>query len=206
MKKVAVLLDGGHVLNELHGPVGGKPPSANDVERFAHKCYDPTHEDLFRIYYYDSPPFKGRAKNPATGVYEDFSTKPEYASRMRFYSLLAAKDSFAFRAGSLKCQGFKVRPRAVSDYFQQGRAISGADLRPNFRQKGVDIKIGLDISWLSSKKIVERIILCTNDSDFIPAMKFARREGVQIVIASLKANLRAELKEHCDEFRQITFP
>ncbi|MBU2550749.1 MAG: NYN domain-containing protein [Proteobacteria bacterium] len=206
MKKVAVLLDGGHVLHELHRLLGFRQPTANEVERFAHKCYDQDKEDLFRVYYYDCPPFDGSAKNPATGVEEDFSTRPEFASRTRFYALLAAKDAFAFRAGSLKCQGYSVRPRAIAAYFQQGRAIAADDLRPNLRQKGVDIKIGLDISWLASKRIVDRIILCTNDSDFIPAMKFARREGVQIVIASFKPGLRAEMKEHCDEFRVIEFP
>jgi uncharacterized LabA/DUF88 family protein len=206
MKKVAVLLDGGHVLSELHKLVGHRQPTADEVEGFARKCYDPLKEDLFRIYYYDCPPFDGKAKNPATGVHEDFKTKPEYAARTRFYSQLASKDAFAFRAGSLKCQGYRIRPRAVSDYFQQGKSIVETDLQPNLRQKGVDIKIGLDISWLASKKIVDRIILCTNDSDFIPAMKFARREGVQVVIATLALHLRAELREHCDECRRVVFP
>ena len=206
MKKVAVLLDGGYVLHELHRLLGFRQPTADEVEQFAHKCYDSNKEDLFRIYYYDCLPFDGRAKNPATGLYVDFSTQPEFAPRKRFYSLLAAKDAFAFRAGNLKCQGYSVRPRAVSAYFQQGQTITAADLRPNLRQKGVDIKIGLDISWLASKKIVDRIILCTDDSDFIPAMKFARREGVQVAMATFKPNLRAELREHCDECRRITFP
>ncbi|MFH1137166.1 MAG: NYN domain-containing protein [Pseudomonadota bacterium] len=206
MKKVAVLLDGGHVLHELHGRLGFRQPTVDEMEQFAHKCYDPQKEDLFRIYYYDCPPFDGKAKNPATGVYQDFSTQPEFAARSRFYTLLATRDAFAFRAGNLKCQGFSVRPRAVSAYFQSGRAIIPEDLRPNLRQKGVDIKIGLDISWLSSKKIVDRIILCTDDSDFIPAMKFARREGVQVVIATIKPYLRAEMKEHCDEHRIVAYP
>ena len=72
---------------------------------------------------------------------------------------------------------------------------------PSLQQKGVDIKIGLDIAWLSIKKVVDRIILFTGDTDFIPAMKFARREGTQVVIASFNEKIKAELKEHADGLR-----
>ena len=33
------------------------------------------------------------------------------------------------------------------------------------------MKMGLDIAWLASKRIADRIILVTADSDFVPAMK-----------------------------------
>jgi uncharacterized LabA/DUF88 family protein len=36
-------------------------------------------------------------------------------------------------------------------------------------QKGVDIKFGLDIASLAYKRLVERVVLITGDSDFIPA-------------------------------------
>ncbi|MDT5157346.1 MAG: hypothetical protein QOH51_1703 [Acidobacteriota bacterium] len=47
------------------------------------------------------------------------------------------------------------------------------------------MKIGLDVAWLASKSIVEKIILVMADSDLIPAMKFARREGVQVVLVTM---------------------
>jgi uncharacterized LabA/DUF88 family protein len=58
-------------------------------------------------------------------------------------------------------------------------------IEPNIRQKGVDMRIGLDIASLTLKKQVQVIVLVTADSDFIPAMKFARREGAQLVIDSV---------------------
>jgi len=39
------------------------------------------------------------------------------------------------------------------------------------------MKIGLDAAWLASKRIVDRIILVTADSDFIPAMSL---HGVRV--------------------------
>jgi uncharacterized LabA/DUF88 family protein len=55
--------------------------------------------------------------------------------------------------------------------------ISAADFQPTIRQKGVDMRIGLDIASLTLKKHADAIVLVTADSDFIPAMKFARRAG-----------------------------
>lgn len=39
------------------------------------------------------------------------------------------------------------------------------------KQKGVDMRIGIDISSLAFKKQVDRIILISGDSDFVPAAK-----------------------------------
>ena len=55
--------------------------------------------------------------------------------------------------------------------------VKSGDLKPNIQQKGVDLRIGLDIAALALKHQVEIIVLVTGDSDFIPALKFARREG-----------------------------
>jgi len=52
-----------------------------------------------------------------------------------------------------------------------------------------------------SVTIVERIILVTADSDFIPAMKLARREGVQVALASLANAAKPELLHHADFYR-----
>lgn len=69
------------------------------------------------------------------------------------------------------------------------------------------MKIGLDVAWLASKSIIERIILVTADSDFVPAMKFARREGVQVILITLgHLSVKTELKEHADELRSVIFP
>ena len=49
-------------------------------------------------------------------------------------------------------------------------------------QKGVDMKIGLDIASLSYKKLVDQIVLISGDSDFVPAAKLARLEGIDFTL------------------------
>ena len=69
---------------------------------------------------------------------------------------------------------------------------------PDVHQKGVDMRIGLDIASLTLKKHVEIIVLVTGDSDFVPAMKFARREGAQLFLVPLGSRVTDDVREHCD--------
>lgn len=116
-------------------------------------------------------------------------------------------DNIAFRSGELSFDGWVISKIATKDILKTNRAFIDDDFTPDIKQKGVDIKIGLDVAWLSSKSIVERIVLVTADSDFVPSMKFARREGVQVILVTMGHMLvKNELKEHTDELRTVTFP
>ena len=180
-----------------------RPIKADDIEAVARSSYRETDEDLFRIYFYDCPPFTGRAKHPITERLVDFSTEPQYGQRLTLYEQISLKNCFAFRKGQLKFRSWTMKNRQLKRILRESPPTSDWRLVPDFKQKGVDIKIGLDISWLASKRIVDRIILFTGDTDFIPAMKFARREGVQVVVAAFVDSIPAVLKEHADEFRLV---
>lgn len=120
---------------------------------------------------------------------------------------LSLKDDVAFRAGELSFDGWAVRQRATEEILRTGRALAADDVAPDLKQKRVDMKIGLDVAWLASKRIVDRIVLVTADSDFVPAMKFARREGVQVVLVTLEHEMiKADLLIHADEVRAVVFP
>ena len=60
------------------------------------------------------------------------------------------------------------------------------------------MRIGLDIASLTLKKQVQVIVLVTADSDFIPAMKFARREGAQLFLITLGHGIKDGMREHAD--------
>ena len=81
---------------------------------------------------------------------------------------------------------------------ENARPIEARDLVPDIKQKGVDLRIGLDIARLSLNRIVDTIVVVTGDSDIVPAFKFARREGVRIYLDHLGHGVRRELKAHCD--------
>lgn len=66
------------------------------------------------------------------------------------------------------------------------------------QQKGVDMRIGTDIASLAYKKQVDQIILIAGDSDFVPAAKLARREGIDFILDPMWADIKDELFEHID--------
>lgn len=76
--------------------------------------------------------------------------------------------------------------------------IQESNLVLNMRQKGVDMKIGLDIASLAYKKLVDQIVLISGDSDFVPAAKLARREGIDFVLDPMGSDIRDDLFEHID--------
>lgn len=81
--------------------------------------------------------------------------------------------------------------------------ISIKDLTENdvvydLMQKMVDIKIGLDIASMSLKKLVDQIILISGDSDFVPAAKLARREGIDFILDPMWNPIKPDLFEHID--------
>ena len=60
------------------------------------------------------------------------------------------------------------------------------------------MRIGLDIAALTLKKIAQIIVLVSGDSDFVPAMKFARREGAQLYLVTLGHGVRDSMLDHAD--------
>jgi len=66
------------------------------------------------------------------------------------------------------------------------------------QQKGVGMKIGLDLAWIALKRIVDAIVLIAGDADFVPALKFARKEGLRVYLETLGHSVRRELKAHAD--------
>ncbi len=185
--QVAFLIDGGFYEKKFEGIVG-RPPEAPEVRTTCDASLgwdDLRGDSLFRIYYYDCFPFDGTARNPISGEKKDFTTTSIYKRKNAYLRNLKLQPRVAFRSGSLSNDGWKIPSRnlkRIIKKLEEGKKLSADDLVINLRQKKVDIKIGLDIAWLSSKRIVEKIVLVTGDSDLVPAMKFARREGIMVYL------------------------
>jgi uncharacterized LabA/DUF88 family protein len=69
---------------------------------------------------------------------------------------------------------------------------------PNLKQKGADIKIELDVTWISFNHIARNIVIIAADSDFVPALKTARRNGVFVHLFTLGHPVKKELLENAD--------
>lgn len=50
-----------------------------------------------------------------------------------------------------------------------------------FREKGVDVRIAVDLVSLACDKELDTAVLCSSDSDLQPAIKEVRRRGVEVV-------------------------
>ncbi len=201
-KRVAVLLDLGFVFHALHRLLGGRRPTAHEIQSLGHRCVA-SDEALFRLYCYHCRPLGRTERHPLSGERIDFSASATFREMHALLRDLERLDTVAFREGTIAFTGWMLRPSSLARLTQPGATIEPADIQPDIRQKQVDMKIGLDVAWLASRRIVDRLILVTADRDFIPAMKFARREGVQVVIAPLGRTPHRELAIHADAVRTV---
>jgi uncharacterized LabA/DUF88 family protein len=80
----------------------------------------------------------------------------------------------------------------------QARPLQEDDVELHLEQKGVDLRLGLDIARLALRQLVDTLVVVTGDSDMIPAFKFARREGLRVLLDHLGGPIRRELRAHAD--------
>jgi uncharacterized LabA/DUF88 family protein len=205
MKKTAVLIDAGFLRTFLPTTVGYEA-LADIIEAFARACVSVAEgEEIHRILYYDCAPYDADGhRNPHP---LDSTRQPTSLGYRNFYnsvlSLLKSKPYFAVRLGEVSFDGWALSEKATNDVLAHARAIIAEDFHPVLRQKGVDLRIGLDVALMAKDRLIDRIVVVSGDSDIVPAMKVARREGVQVVLTSLNHNIKASLREHADLYRNV---
>ena len=188
-----MFIDGGH-LRVLSRQAGFRY-EPDHIEAVAHACVAGD-ETLLRILYYDCAPYRGSPKLPVSGKPAEFRGSDEWLR------VLAAKPQFAVRLGTLKFRGFEPRRIPIPS-----SAVSDDDFKPRFEQKGVDMRLGLDIAAHAADRSVDRVILVTGDTDCLPIMKQARIAGLQVVLVQFsKQRIARELLWHSDFRRQIEWP
>ncbi|MDO5090224.1 MAG: NYN domain-containing protein [Cardiobacteriaceae bacterium] len=143
--------------------------------------------------------------HPLTGKSLDFARSDEAVFRRQLHRELIQKRKVALRLGKLSdIAQWTIKPAVISDLLKGKKAwddLQENDLIINVRQKGVDMRIALDISAIAFKKQADRIVLFSGDSDFVPAAKLARREGIDFVLDPMKKDIPADLFEHIDGLR-----
>ena len=158
---------------------------------------------LYRIFYYDCAPIGRRSVfHPLTKVNVDLDKSDTYTWSIAFLQELKKRRKFALRLGELSgMMAYNLRPEVTRQLCLGQKQLS--DLTENdfvliSQQKGVDMKIGIDIASLSYKRQVDQIILIAGDSDFVPAAKLARREGIDFILDPMLADIKPNLFEHID--------
>lgn len=202
---MAVLIDGGFFVKRY--PVIWGRTTSLDAARVAKRMYTMAHahvqpEQLYRIFFYDSRPLAKKAHNPVSGRPVDFARSEQAEFRRRLHGELKCLRKVALRLGELRDGGrWLIRPDATHALLHKERRVEDlveSDVFYDMSQKGVDIRIGVDIASLAYKKQAQRIVLVSGDSDFVPAAKLARREGVDFVLDPMWKPIRPDLFEHID--------
>lgn len=111
------------------------------------------------------------------------STKRYYSAKIRFHPDNSVKSKELIlkqriQKSSLEKQGIKViiggnvRPQDVT--------LSGKK-KTVFHEKGVDVKIAVDLVANACDKTISTAILCSSDSDLQPAVQEAKQRGIEII-------------------------
>ena len=153
MYRVAIFIDGGYVDKILDYECGRvKIGYAALSQKIARTIYPDT--DIFRSYYYNCLPYKGDPPTP------DESRR--FAQAQNFIDAIDRLSRYTVRLGRL----------ARKDPHPGGR--------PRFEQKMVDVQLSIDLVHLSAQRVITHAAVVAGDSDFVPAIKMAKNDGVSI--------------------------
>lgn len=208
--RTAILVDGGFYRKRSRSLWGEKTPKerADELNDYCYSHLQDRFENryLYRVFYYDCPPIEKNIYNPLTQKSEYLGRTPEFAWMTAFLEELKHRRKFALRMGRISDSMINYHLTAeATKRLLNGRldiaGLSRSDLEMHIEQKGVDMRIGVDISSLAFKKQVNQIILISGDSDFVPAAKQARREGIDFILDPMRSAIKPDLYEHIDGIR-----
>lgn len=209
--KTAILVDGGFYRRRAYAAFGDKTPKERADELYSYckkhlNTHGESHNELYRIFYYDCPPMTAQIYHPLTKKTVNFAKSDTYTWANDFFNELKKKRKVALRMGELSEQQahYKLKNNILNKLMRGDISVSDikeSDFLFNVEQKGVDMRIGLDIASLSYKKQVDQIVLISGDSDFVSASKLARREGIDFILDALHTNIKPNLFEHIDGLR-----
>jgi uncharacterized LabA/DUF88 family protein len=206
MARIAVFVDLGFFLWRYRHFKVGQRPAAEEVSdavwRTARAHLRSDTDELYRILVYDCRPLNKGAHNPVTRKFVDFGRSDLHEFRASLHQALVCKRKVALRLGELADTGRWIIREQPTKALLGGKMtldqLAANDVEYEVRQKGVDVKMSLDIASIAYKRLADRVVLITGDADFVPAAKLARREGLDVVLDPLWAPISPSLNEHID--------
>lgn len=169
-------------------------------------------QNIYRIFFYDCPPFENGLHNPLSKKFVKLKDSQIYAFKIELFSKLCAMRKVALRFGRLSLNqksSWEISPTVQKALLNGSKEIKDlnpdSDIYPNLTQKQVDMKIGIDIVSMTLKHQINTVVLVAGDGDFVPASKFARREGVDFILDPMWAKINPDLNEHIDGLMSVLF-
>lgn len=225
MLPTAILVDAGYFLKRFPWIYPDKKKDACEVAKTLHtmayshldwKSNDSNedqsknrHESprlLYRIFVYDCPPIDKRFTTPIEKKEFDYNDLKEARFRTKFHTELLKLRKVALRLGTMSYSDWGISPKAMAALLSNKKnwsELTDKDFVLNVKQKGVDMRLGLDIASLAHKRLVDQIVLVAGDADFVPAVKHARREGVDVILDPLWQRPSKNLLHNIDGMRSV---
>lgn len=201
MRKVVFMIDGWFMRKRIY-QLKSFYYSGPEIRKY---CVKHLRENdyLYRIFYYDTAPLDKKGHNPISGKPIDFKNTPVAEAQIKLFESIKSTPNFALRLGKTiwRDNAWTLVPerfRALLSKKITVDDLTERDIRPLIQQKAVDMKMGMDIALISSKKLADLLVLITGDADVVPAVKQARREGMQVCLDPLWNPIQPELSEHVD--------
>jgi uncharacterized LabA/DUF88 family protein len=165
---------------------------------------------FYRIFFYDCPPLEKRMHTPLGKRSIDFGKSPEAVFRRELHREVLKLRKVALRLGRLnETSRWRLTEAATARLIASPATFIAVDedFEIDTKQKGVDMRLGLDVASLAFKKQVDQIVIVAADADFVPAAKLARREGIDVVLDRMGERQAApDLLEHVDALRDCFMP
>lgn len=214
--KTAIFIDGAYYRKRAARLWGKKSPEKRASELYAYcmehmkqirKDEGSKDRQLYRIFYYDCEPLSKVVYHPLLKKNIDFGKSETYKWTLDFFKYLKEQRKMCLRSGILldSNASFNILPERMKELLSGKIALEDLteeDFVPSWLQKGVDMKLGVDIASLAYKKQVDQIILIAGDTDFVPAAKIARREGIDVLLDPMwSEHITEKLSEHVDGIR-----
>ncbi|MCF2707254.1 NYN domain-containing protein [Arcanobacterium haemolyticum] len=205
----AIIIDGGFYRKRSRLIFGEKTPiqRAEELTSYCNRHIKKSESSLYRIYYYDCPPSEKVVYHPLTQSTLNLAKTPEYAWMKEFLSALTKRRKLALcRGEELATQGsynLKSLPlKQICNGELSLDELEEDDFYLSISQKGIDMRMGLDIASLAYSGHVNQIVMISGDSSVIPAADLARRQGIDFILDPLWIRIPDVFNEHVDGVRQ----
>lgn len=197
--KVAIFIDG-QFFTKAFRAVRASFPRPEDVMALTQELLSDEEFadcDLYRVFFYDCPPFHESITHPSSGERINMSETPSFMAITGYLKSVAGLPKVAFRAGSLYHTGWAI-PQDKVRRMNSDAVFTAEDFEPAFTPKQSFVKMGLDMVGTAQRRLADKLILVSPELDLVPALKEARREGAQVFLGTFGRFPRPDMKEHSD--------
>lgn len=161
-----------------------------DGENFIHKVKEVLKREKIGKNKLD--PSKINLKSTFKGVLSGFTVSEMiyYAARLHEYkeTIEKSRELIKFQRNlktNLEKQGFKF---TIAGNVRAQKVHNGKNEKVIFREKGVDVKIAVDLVAGACDGKLKTAIICSSDSDLQPAVTELKERGVEIVYLGFEVN------------------